>query len=284
MLTSLSAVLGEARKGRYAVPAFDCAEDVMVRTILETSEACRAPVILMGLVGPDLEGNGWAYVSGLVRAVADHHRVPAVLHLDHATRLEDIRRAVDLGFTSVMIDGSRLPFEGNAELTRAAVEIAHPRGISVEGELGAVGGSDVEEKQRTETVLTRPEEVRRFVAETGVDALAISIGTSHGLYRTLPRLDIARLRELDAASPVPLVLHGGSGTPDDQVREAVRNGITKMNVYAELRIAMAEGLKASAASQTCPDPLPREIFGPIRKSLAAVVERKIDLLGARGRA
>jgi fructose-bisphosphate aldolase class II len=284
MLTTLSTILNAARKGKYAVPAFDCAEDVMVRTILETSEACRAPVILMGLVGPDLEGNGWAYIPGLVRAVADHHRVPVALHLDHALRLEDVRRAVDLGFTSVMIDGSRLPFAGNAEITRKAVEIAHPRGISVEGELGAVGGSDVEEKQRTETVLTRPDEVRRFVAETGVDALAVSIGTSHGIYRTLPRLDIPLLRELDAASPVPLILHGGSGTPDDQVRAAVEGGICKMNVYAELRIAMGEGLKESAASQARPDPLPREIFGPIRKRLAEVVERKIDLLGARGRA
>ena len=284
MLTPLASILKEARKGKYAVPGFDCSEDVMVRTILETSESCRAPVILMGLVGPDLEGNGWAYIPALVRAVADHHRIPVALHLDHATRLDDIRRGIDLGFTSVMIDGSRLPFDENVAITRAAVELARPRGISVEGELGAVGGSDVEEKQRTETVLTRPGEVRRFVEETGVDALAVSIGTSHGIYRTLPNLDLAVLRELDAASPVPLVLHGGSGTPDEQVRASVENGICKVNVYAELRIAMGEGLKESAASQTRPDPLPREIFGPIRKRLAGVVEHKIALLGARGRA
>ncbi len=284
MLIPLASILKEARKGKYAVPGFDCSEDVMVRTILETSEACRAPAILMGLVGPDLEGNGWTYIPALVRAVADHHRIPVALHLDHATRLDDIRRGIDLGFTSVMIDGSSLPFDENVAITRAAVELARPRGISVEGELGAVGGSDVEEKQRTETVLTRPGEVRRFVEETGVDALAVSIGTSHGIYRTFPRLDLAVLRELDAASPVPLVLHGGSGTPDEQVRASVESGICKVNVYAELRIAMGEGLKESAASQTRPDPLPREIFGPIRKRLAGVVERKIDLLGARGRA
>jgi ketose-bisphosphate aldolase len=283
MLTTLSAVLGDARKGRYAVPAFDCVEDVMVRTLLETAEACGSPAIVMGLVGPDLEGLGWDYVPGLVRAVAGRHGIPVVLHLDHATRIDEIRRGVDSGYTSVMIDGSRFPFEENVRLTRAAVEIARPHGISVEGELGAVGGSDVEEKQRTESVLTRPDEVRRFVAGTGVDALAISIGTSHGIYRTAPRLDIGLLRELDAASAVPLVLHGGSGTPDDQVRASVANGITKMNVYAELRMAMGEGLKASAAALARPDPLPRELFGPIRQRLAAVIERKIDLLGARGR-
>ncbi len=283
MLTTLAAVLAKARAGRYAVPAFDCVEDVMVRTILETAEACGAPAILMGLVGPDLAGNGWDYIPRVVRAVADRHRVPVALHLDHATTLDEIRRGVEAGYTSVMIDGSRLPFGGNVAITRAAVEIARPLGISVEGELGAVGGSDVEERQRTESVLTRSDEVRRFVAETGVDALAVSIGTAHGIYRTAPQLDLVRMAELDAASPVPLVLHGGSGTPDDQIREAIRRGITKVNVYAELRMAMGEGLKQSAAALSRPDPLPRELFGPVRRGLAAVVERKIDVCGARGR-
>ena len=255
----------------------------MIRTILETCEALRCPAILMGLPGPDLEGNGWYYISGLARAVADRHQIPVVLHLDHASHLDQIKRGVDLGFTSVMIDGSSLPFAENVSLTRAAVEIAHPRGVSVEAELGHVGGADLEETQHAESVLTESEEVRRFVAETGVDALAVSIGTSHGVYRSLPNLNIGRLAEIRAACDVPLVLHGGSGTPDDQIREAVRHGITKLNIYADNRIAMCRGLHLSSKSQTRIDPLPRDLFGPIRQQMAEVVREKIRLLSAENR-
>ncbi len=283
MLVAAKEVLADARAKRYAVPAFDAVEDVFVRAILQTAETCRAPVFLMCLE-PDVEGDGWVYYSGLVKAVADHHKIPVVLHLDHATELTAIRRAVDLGFTSVMIDGSRLPFEENVRITRAAVEIAHPRGISVEGELGRVGGMDLEATARAGNVLTAPDEVARFVDETGVDALAVSIGTSHGVYQSLPTLNIPRLAELNAASRVPLVMHGGSGTPTDQVQEAVRHGISKLNIYADCRIAMRRGLEKAARSQRRQDPLPHEVFGPIREEIAAVAREKIELLFANGRA
>jgi fructose-bisphosphate aldolase class II len=283
MLTTLREVLGPARHGQYAVPAFDCVEDVMVRAILETAEAEHSPVVMMCLPA-DLRGNGWYYIPGLVKAVAKYHRVPVVLHLDHAEDLELIRRAVDLGFTSVMIDGSGLPFERNVELTRAAVEIAHPHGISVEGELGHVGGSDLECTTHRQSVLTDPAEVERFVQFTGVDALAVSIGTAHGVYKSLPVLNIERLKELNSASPAPLVLHGGSGTPDEQIRAAVAGGICKLNIYADCRIAMYRGLKRSAASQRREDPLPQEIFGPIKQAVSEVVREKIHLLGSAGKA
>jgi ketose-bisphosphate aldolase len=284
MLSNLKDILRRAQAGRYAVPAFDCVEDVMVRTILETCESLRAPAILMGLIGPDLEGNGWRYLAGLVRAVADSHSIPVALHLDHATRLDDIRRAVDLGFTSVMIDGSCLPFRENARLTRAAVDVVHPHGMSVEAELGHVGGSDVENTQYAESALTEAEEARRFVEETGVDALAVSIGTAHGIYRQMPILNIQRLEEIRIATNVPLVLHGGSGTPDDQIQEAVRHGVAKLNIYADNRIAMCRGLVEAANAQTRPDPLPRDLLGPVRQRLAASVEQKIRLLSADGKA
>jgi fructose-bisphosphate aldolase class II len=283
MLSNLKDVLKKAQAGGYAVPAFDCVEDLMVRTILETCESLRAPAILMGLIGPDLEGRGWNYVSGLVRAVAACHDIPVVLHLDHAQKLEDIQRAVDLGFTSVMIDGSSLPFAENVRLTRAAVDIAARQGVSVEAELGHVGGLDLESTTHAESVLTDPEEVRRFVAETGVSALAVSIGTSHGIYRSQPTLNQQRLSEIRAASDVPLVLHGGSGTPDDQIQESVRRGVTKLNIYADNRIAMCRGLREAAAAQTRPDPLPRDLFGPVRQRLSEVVAAKIQLLFAAQR-
>lgn len=283
MLTTLKEVLADARKNRYAVPAFDCVEDVMVRAILETCQKMRSPVVLMCLIGPDLDGNGWNYIPSLIRAVADFHDIPVVLHLDHATDLESIRKGIEIGFTSVMIDGSTLPFEQNVEITKTTVDMAHPKGISVEGELGRVGGLDLQATVRAESTLTEPAEVERFVTMTGADALAVSIGTSHGVYQSLPNLNIERLKELNEASSVPLVLHGGSGTPDDQIQNAVKNGICKLNIYADCRIAMAKGLKKSAKSQTREDPMANEMFGLIKEELAGVVEEKIRLLFADNR-
>lgn len=283
MLVTTKEILTQARAGQYAVPGFDCVEDVMIRTILETAELLRAPVIMMCLES-DLRGNGWYYMPGLVRAVADRHDIPIALHLDHATGLDEVRRAVELGFTSVMIDGSKLPFEENVALTKEVVDLAHPHGISVEGELGHVGGMDLENTANAESVLTEPEEVSRFVEQTGVDALAVSIGTAHGVYQSLPNLNIDRLKELNEASPIPLVLHGGSGTPDAQIRNAVEHGICKLNIYADCRIAMYRGLKRSAELHDREDPLPRPLFAPIHEAVAEVVREKTRLLGADGKA
>lgn len=254
----------------------------MARAILETCQAKRAPALLM-VLEPDVRGNGWYYLSGLVKAVAAYHDIPVVLHLDHATELDSIRKAIDLGFSSVMIDGSSLSFAENVRLTRSAVDLAAPQGVSVEAELGYVGGMDLEETSCAQSRLTEPCEVTRFVEETGVDALAVSIGTQHGVYRSLPTLNIDRLKELNAASTVPLVLHGGSGTPGDQIRQSVRHGICKLNIYADCRIGLRRGLERAAAAMKRPDPLPYEIFGPLREEVAAVVAQKIDLLGAAGR-
>ena len=283
MLTTLKEVLADARKNKYAVPAFDCVEDVMVRTILETCQQMRSSVVLMCLIGPDLEGNGWKYIPSLIKAVADFHDIPVVLHLDHATELESIKTAVNSGFTSVMIDGSTLPFEQNIQITKAAAAMAHPKGISVEGELGRVGGTDLQATVRAESVLSEPDEMEKFINKTSVDALAVSIGTAHGVYKSLPNLSIERLKELNEVSSVPLVLHGGSGTPDDQIQNAVKNGICKLNIYADCRIAMAKGLKKSAGSQTRTDPPLQQLFGPVKDELTKVVESKIRLLSANNR-
>jgi fructose-bisphosphate aldolase class II len=281
MLVTLKDILNEARKNQYAVAAFDVSEDVMVRTVLETAQEKRSPVILMCLQ-MQLEGNGWAYLPGLIKTVADYHDIPIVLHLDHADSLEPVKKAVDCGFSSVMIDGSRLSFEENVEITAAAVEIAHPHGVSVEGELGHVGGMDLQDQEHFDSVLTQADEVVKFVSQTGVDALAVSIGTAHGVYRSLPGLNIEKLKELNAVSEVPLVLHGGSGTPDDQIRQAVKNGICKLNIFANQRVAMFRGLKESA-KQDRVDPLPHQLFGPIRNELSKLVAEKIDLLMSGGR-
>ena len=286
MLTTLKELLAHARKHHYCVPAFDVTEDIMTRTVLETADRLRSPVILM-VLKMDLEtdnGNGWVYQIPQILAAAEHHKIPVALHLDHATELGVIRKALEQGCTSVMIDGSRLPFEENAAQAREAVEMAAPFGASVEAELGHVGGMDLDDKNCAENVLTEPDEVTRFVEQTGVDALAISIGTAHGVYRSQPKLNIEKLKELNAASRVPLVLHGGSGTPNDQIQEAVRNGICKLNIYADERVAMFRGLKEAAKISDRTDPLPMDMFGRIKQELMGVVADKIKLLFADGKA
>ncbi|MBT3202440.1 MAG: class II fructose-bisphosphate aldolase [Phycisphaerales bacterium] len=253
MLVTLKDILTDARDNHYAVAAFNVVENVMLRTVLETAVEKQAPVIVMGLAD-DLKGSGWTYIAGLAKLAAEYHDIPICLHLDHCYDLDVIKQAVDYGFTGVMYDGSSLSFEENVKMSRAAVEIAHPHGVSVEAELGHVGGSDLAETQHVESVLTEADEVTKFVELTGVDALAVSIGTGHGVYRSEPTLNIERLVELTKATDIPLVMHGGSGTPDDQVRNAVANGISKVNVFTEERIAMFRGLKEAAKNDRI-DPL-----------------------------
>ena len=283
MLTTAKEVLKDARQNRYAVPGFNCIADVMIRGILDRAERCRAPVFLM-LYAAEVGDKTFWYYPAIVRAVADRYTIPIVLHLDHATEIDVIREALDHGFYSVMYDGSSLPFDQNAEMTRKVVELAAPYGASVEAELGLVGGLDVlTASTSVANVLTQPNEVIAFVERTGVDSLAVSIGTAHGVYQQLPKLDIPLLKELNAVSQVPLVLHGGSGTPEDQIRAAVENGICKFNVYADSRIAMWNRFKKIAAETSRNDALPNDYFAELREALGDLVEAKATLAGAVGR-
>lgn len=282
-LYTLKELLGDARRRRYAVPGFDCVGEIYIRAILDTAEQEMSPVILMAL-GRDLAGRGLHYIAGLVHAVAPHYAIPIALHLDHATDLDLVRRCIDEGFTSVMFDGSTLPYGENVDMTASVVELASPRGVSVEAELGCVAGTEITGENLGDNVLTEPDQVADFVSATGVDALAVSIGTTHGLYRSRPELDIALLREIDAASPVPLVMHGGSGTPADQVQEAVRNGITKFNVYADTRLAinsaLAESMEIIARRA---DELSDVVFKPPTDAIADLARAKIEIAVSAGR-
>jgi fructose-bisphosphate aldolase class II len=276
-LCTLNDVLPGARRGGYAVPGFDCVNDLYIRAVLDAAEEERSPVIIMAL-GHDLAGRGIDFIAGLVHAVAPTYSVPVVLHLDHATDLDLVMRCIDHGFTSVMFDGSALPAGRNIELTRQVVELAHPHGISVEAELGCVAGKEITGKDIGKTVLTDPEDVPGFVRSTGIDALAVSIGTAHGVYAKKPKLDIERLRAINAVCPVPLVMHGGSGTPDDQVRAAISNGVTKFNVYADVRIALNQSLsKAMQLVDERSDELTDVVFGPVRDAVAGVAKAKMRM-------
>jgi ketose-bisphosphate aldolase len=269
-----------------------------VLAAVEGAEAERAPVILMVLPGHTPQRH-WSGLVALVRAEAERATVPVCLQLDHATRVDQVQAALELGFSAVMIDGSTLPLEGNIALTRQIVAEAHARGVSVEAELGHVGGGEeVLDKPEPSHVgggdeavtgsrpagrLTRVEEAGQFVAETGVDALAVAIGTVHGLYNAEPMLDFERLVALRDAVPIPLVLHGGSGTPDAHIRRAVAGGICKVNIWTEVALVLAATLSASLAIPTEQFRL-HQALAVARASAQEMVQQKIRLLGAAGRA
>jgi len=280
--------LEDDRKNHYAIPAFDVSNYEMMRAVLDVCEEERSPALLMGLE-VDLGGKGLALITSMVRAASEFYTVPVCFHLDHATNLESIKAAVDAGFSSVMFDGSELPFEENARRTKEVVDFAHSRGITVEAELGHVGNAMVGNEKATvfdenaEDTLTLPDEVVRFVKITDVDALAVAIGTSHGVYRSTPTLRIARLAEIVAACPLPLVLHGGSGTPDDQIKTAIEHGVTKINIYSDVVGAMNSGLKEKLNSIKNPSTWPVFVFEEARERMREVIREKIRTFGSCGR-
>lgn len=283
MLCTLNEMLPHARRHGYAVTAFDFVHDIYVRPILDTCEAKRAPVIMSALPH-DIEGRGLEYTAGLVRAVASSYSVPICLHLDHSPTFEIIKRCIGAGFTSVMFDGSHYPFAENVARTREVVAYAHARGVTVEAELGFVAGNDLEGGDTGDIQLTEPREVAEFVEKTEVDALAVSIGTAHGVYKSTPTLDIDRLGEIIAACAVPLVLHGGSGTPEDQLVAAIKGGITKLNIYTDIRLAMnARFAQIAAMVEKRADEIPDRVFAPLYEGLAEEVAQKLDLTMSAGR-
>ena len=282
MLVTLNDVLVKARMEQYAVPAFDCMEDLLIRPILDACEELNSPVILMALEH-DLKGRGFDYIASIVKGVAPKYNIPIVLHLDHANEFELIERAIEYGVTSVMYDGSNLSFEENIENTRRVVRLAHSKGISVEAELGRVAGKELEGQDSGEMKLTNPNDVSRFIEDTQVDALAVSIGTAHGIYESTPNLNIEILKEINRISKVPLVLHGGSGTPANQIQNAIKNGISKINLYADIRIAMMKGLKKAIELENREDPVPDKLFKPVKDAIKNVVKDKIKMSMSEGK-
>lgn len=247
MLVDGKSVLDAAKAGRYGIVAPDFLTLNAARVFVQTANALKTPILLSfaqghaGLISLEeaaLVGKYWA----------EKVDTPIVLHLDHGQDFDFLQRAVELGFTSVMLDASMKDMDENIRLTREVVACAHAKGVSVEAEIGHVGGaSEGIEGATTDSVYTTVEEAKTFAAATGVDSLAVSIGTSHGVYagsRT-PELNFKRLQELAAAVPVPLVLHGGSGTGDENLRRAVREGITKLNVYTDFLVGAMAEIKAA---------------------------------------
>lgn len=234
MLVNLKDVLIPAQKGGYAVGLFNTTDTDMLEGVLAAAEELRAPVII-GTAEVLLPFGELKLIAPSVRAAAERATVPVVLHYDHGLTVERCIEALDLGFTSIMFDGSAGDSDANIELTRKVVEMCHARGVTVEGEIGHVGNADVEGDQ--DNNYTTPEEAKAFVEATGVDALAVAIGTAHGAYKHKPCLDLNRLAEIRSTIDTPLVLHGGSGLTDDDFRNTIKNGIAKVNIFTDLCLA-----------------------------------------------
>lgn len=281
-LISLGEMLQETRRRRVAAPMFDVSNNQMIRAAVETAEEEDSPVILAA-VEADLAGAGLEAWAGAALRCAARAAVPVAVMLDHATGFEWCERCADAGFSGVMIDASMLPFEENVAATREVCRRIGRRGVGVEAELGHVGsGSSMRSggEPGGDTVYTEPGRVAEFAERTGCDALAVSIGTAHGVYASAPRLRIDLLREIEAVSPVPLVLHGGSGTPEEQIRQAIGAGIAKINICAELMSAWHAALREELAA---PSNLPLLDCLVCRRSEEAVREvmrRKIRLFGS----
>ena len=234
MLVNLKDVLIPAQKGGYAVGLFNTTDTDMLEGVLAAAEELRAPVII-GTAEVLLPFGELKLIAPSVRAAAERATVPVVLHYDHGLTVERCIEALDLGFTSIMFDGSAGDADANIELTRKVVEMCHARGVTVEGEIGHVGNADVEGDQ--DNNYTTPEEAKAFVEATGVDALAVAIGTAHGAYKHKPCLDLDRLAAIRNTIDTPLVLHGGSGLTDDDFRNTIKNGIAKVNIFTDLCLA-----------------------------------------------
>ena len=288
MLCTMKEMLADAKAKKYAIPAFDVSNYEMLRAILEVCEEEKSPALLMGL-GVDLQGRNMQLLTAMVQSVSKYFNIPVCFHLDHATDFNFIKQAIDNGFSSVMYDGSVLPFNGNALKTAEVVKYAHQKGGTVEAELGHVGNASVGSISETGTdvdpgeSLTVPEEVSKFIDITDVDALAVAIGTAHGVYKKTPELRIDRLDEITAVCDRPLVLHGGSGTPDDQMKNAIAHGITKINIYSDVLYALNQGLKNTLNNISNPSTWPFIVYEDAMKLMKEVVREKIRTFGSNNR-
>jgi len=257
-------LLEAAARERRAVAALNFYNAETLRAHIDAARAEQAPLILQ-TTESTIKYLGLTLIVAMARAAAEELSTPVALHLDHGASLELAKSAVDAGYSSVMIDGSALSFDDNCKLSRQVVELAHSAGVSVEAELGHVGKAESDDP---EACYTQPDAAAEFVRRTGVDSLAVAIGTAHGFYRGEVRLDFERLAAIrDAVPATPLVLHGGSGVPDELVRRAIEHGITKLNIGTEIKDAFTAHVK-DALNQSDDIDL-RRTFAP---AIAAVRE------------
>jgi len=270
-LVTLNEILPEARRKYQGVAAFNVANLETLYAVVQAAEIEHAPLIVQ-VYQRLLNDDRAELIAAMTIRLAQKADIPIALHLDHSSSLDQIRKAIEIGFTSVMIDGSALPFEKNITLTVHAAEIAHKAGLTIEAEIGHVPFGDGEVK------LSSPDEAVEFVAKTKVDALAISIGTAHGFYKKEPKLDIPRAREIGRSVSVSLVLHGGTGVPEDQLRQVIECGIAKINIATEMQNLFIRSV-AGEIEKNAEKFLPVDLyFKPVEHELIEYARKKIRFL------
>lgn len=240
-LVTTKQLLLDAQKGGYAVGAFNIENMEMVQAVVAAAEELKSPVIMQTTPSTVKYAN-LNYFYENVKVAAQEASVPVVIHLDHGNSFELAMQAYRTGYTSIMIDGSHEGFEDNIALTSAVVKACHPGEVPIEAELGKVGGKEDDLDGGEGDPYTDPQEAAEFVERTGIDSLAVAIGTAHGVYKGVPKLDFSRLSEIRKAVSIPLVLHGTSGVPDEDVAECIKRGICKVNYATDLRIAFTKGI------------------------------------------
>lgn len=279
MLITMKEMLENAKKHKFAVGAFNISDANMFKAVVEKAEELQAPAIIA--IHPDelsfITGDFIEYIKKRI----SNSKVPFVLHLDHGGSLKDVIEAISYGFTSVMIDASHLPFEENIAITKKAVDIAHAVGVSVEGELGTIGNTgDSIEGGVTEITYTKPEEANEFIERTGIDTLAIAIGTAHGIYPKgfVPKLKLDLLEEISRIVDKPLVLHGGSSNSDEEIKKATEIGIQKINISSDIKKAYFDKVDQLLKEKFIYEP--NTIFPPCIEETKKVVEYKMNLFNS----
>ncbi|WP_437889914.1 tagatose bisphosphate family class II aldolase [Phytobacter sp. V91] len=281
-IISTKAMLHKAQQEGYAVPAFNIHNLETLQVVVETSAELRSPLIVAGTPGT-FSYAGIGNIVAIAGELAKTYNQPLAIHLDHHEKLEDVKSKVLAGVRSAMIDGSHLSFADNIDLVKTVTDYCHRYDVSVEAELGRLSGEEddlvVDGK---DALYTNPDQAFEFVKKTGIDSLAVAIGTAHGLYTATPKLDFERLAEIRQLVDIPLVLHGASGLPAEDIRKAISLGICKVNVATELKIAFSDALKAYLAAH--PDASdPRHYLVPAKTAMKEVVRKVIADCGCEGK-
>ncbi len=271
-----------AQKGGYAVGAFNVENLEMVQAVVAAAEELNSPVIMQTTPGT-LKYADTDYFYAMEKVAAEKASVPVAIHLDHGNSFDLSLKALRSGYTSIMIDGSHEGFEDNIAVSKAVADACHAAGVSVEAELGKVGGKEDDLDGGDGDPYTDPKEAVEFVERTGVDYLAVAIGTAHGVYKGTPKLDVDRLSEIRDVVDIPIVLHGTSGVPDAQVKECIKRGICKVNYATDLRIAFTKGVNAVLNEN--PETIdPKKYGAKGRDEVKAYVMGKIKVCGSEGKA
>ncbi|MBC1538670.1 ketose-bisphosphate aldolase [Listeria seeligeri] len=283
MLYTMKDLLEVGKEHQFAVPAFNICSFDMLKAVMEQVEESNAPVII------EIHPDEIAYLGdnfiATVREYALRSKVPVVIHMDHGGTIQDVMRAIRNGYTSVMIDASRASYEDNIALTKEVVSLAHKVGVSVEAELGTIGNNGSAEGGADTIVYTDPDQAEDFVKRTGIDTLAVAIGTAHGLYPKdkKPELNMPLLKELNKRLDIPFVLHGGSGNPDKEVSESVQYGVRKVNLSSDLKSVFFEEIR-QVLTKNPGMYEPNQVYPSANEKVKEVVRHKLNILNTVGQA